>query len=314
MHAFPLVDLASRDSSAFIQGVCDGFRREGFLAVSGHTASIALMDEAEGLTAELFTGWSQKDLEAGYGRPDISRQLGFSPLCAEQAAALQGKRLPADLKTFWMIRDPEMPEDPADAPYGNNVFPDALLPKFAPVMLALIAAYKEVYFSILTALEQGYGLPPGKLVAMARGAETVLRPLFYPSFDRLRDMGITPDPSALRSAPHYDINAFTVLRPRPGLWAKLNGTWVKADASDPTILWINIGEMVAQVEGISDLVPTMHCVGTPPGESDPEGDALLAHDRVSIPLFCHFRQSTFLRPGLRTGDWFRQRIAEIIQM
>ncbi|MEK9157217.1 MAG: hypothetical protein AAB448_03780, partial [Patescibacteria group bacterium] len=104
----------------------------------------------------------------------------------------------------------------------------------------------------------------------------------------------------------------------------LGGTWVKADASDPDVIWVNIGEMLAQVEGVEGLVPTIHCVGTPPGMVDPEGDALLLKGRMAFPGFGHFRRRTRLRRGafrhphtgrmlkaLWVGHWFDQRIREI---
>lgn len=311
LHQFPIVSLSGAGRASFPAEVREGLRTQGFLAVIGHEASPDLMDAAEGQAKELFTRWSPEELEQRYGRPKLFRQRGPS-FFAEQAAAQPGEeRPPVDSKWFYMLRDEELPEDPADYPFGPNVWPDDLLPEFQPVMRQLTAVYKSTFFTLLDAIERAYGLPSGKLVNMARGSETILRPIFYPGKERLRAMGIEVPEGSQRSAPHGDINALTVLRPRPGLWARLNGSWVKASANDPEVLWVNIGEMLAQMMGIDDLVPTIHCVGTPPGESDPEGDALLDSDRVAIPLFGHFRRSTFLRPGLRVGDWFDQRIREI---
>ncbi len=213
---------------------------------------------------------------------------------------------------FWMNRDETWPDNSEDCPFGPNVWPDEVLPEFRPVMSELMAAYKEVFTVILDAVTSGYGLPSGKLVRMAHGAETILRAIFYPGYRRLRNWGVEIPAGAQRSAPHGDINALTVLRPRPGLWARLNGRWVKANASDPNMLWLNIGEMIAEVEGIgNDLVPTIHCVGTPPGEHDPDGDALNEEDRVALPEFGHFLRSCELRPGVLYGPRFDQRIREI---
>lgn len=312
LHQFPVVDLRDARSSDFPRRVMDALRSQGFLAVKGHKATVELMDEAERLTAELFTRWTPDQLEAWFGRPDLFRHRGVTGISIERAVAQPGQdRPPADLKQFFMVRDEDFPRNPANMPFGPNIWPDDILPRFRIVMLELMAAYKEIYFTLLAAVERACGLRKGKLTGMAKGAETMLRPIFYPSYDRLRAMGIDIAPGAQRSAPHGDINAFTVLRPRPGLWALLGGTWVKADASDPDVIWVNIGEMLAQVEGVEGLVPTIHCVGTPPRMVDPESDALLLGDRVAIPMFGHFRRTTYLRPGLRVGDWFDQRIREI---
>ncbi len=313
LHTFPLVSLKDVGSRYFPNQVVHAFRKQGFLAVTDHGASAELMDEAERLTRQLFTLWPLRLLERLHGMPDRARQRGFSPLLTERAAALTpgAMRAPSDLKAFWMARDGEQPEDPADNPYGPNVWPSWILPQFEVVMTQLMAEYKKVYFSLLEAIERGCDLPSGRLVGMARGAEHVLRPIFYPGSNRLRQMHIEVPAGARRSAPHGDINALTILRPRPGLWAHLNGKWVKADASDPAILWVNIGEMLAQVDGIEGFMPTIHCVGTPPGENDPEGDRLLADDRVAIPEFFHFLHSAELRRGLLVGDWFRERIRQI---
>ena len=314
LHQFPLVSLRDARKASFASHVVNGFREQGFLAVHHHGATRALLDEAEQLTKDIFTTIPLEILEKEYGRPDIFRQRGVS-IFQERAASLDGKsRPPVDMKMFWMIRDEEQPIDPSDNPHGKNIWPDAYLPQFRTVMQEILLAYKEVYMTLLSALEEGVGLPSGKLCAMAKGADTILRPLFYPSYDRLREMGMRIPQGSQRSAPHEDINVLTVLRPRPGLWAKLQGTWVKADATDPDMLWVNIGEMLAQVDGVTGFVPTLHCVGTPPGEHDPEGDALLAHDRVSLPLFSHFRRSVFLREGLRVGDWLDDRLRTITHM
>jgi isopenicillin N synthase-like dioxygenase len=325
LHTFPTVDLREARSGGFPRRVMDALLTQGFIAVKGHRATRELMDEAERLTAELFTRWTPEEIETWFGRPDLFRQRGSTGISVERAAAQPGKeRPPADLKQFFMIRDEDVPRNLANMPYGPNIWPNDILPRFRIVMLELMAAYKEIYLTLLTAVERACGLRKGKLTGMAKASETVLRPIFYPGYDRLRAMGINILPGAQRSAPHGDINALTVLRPRPGLWALLNGSWVKADASDPDVIWVNIGEMLAQVEGVEGLVPTIHCVGTPPGMSDPEGDALLLQDRVAIPMFGHFRRRTRLRRGdfqhpvtkrrlkaLWVDHWFDQRIREI---
>ena len=203
LHQFPTVDLRDARASDFLRRVMDALRSQGFLAVKGHKATVKLMDEAERLTAELFTCWTPDQLEAWFGRPDLFRQRGVTGISIERAAAQPGQeRPPADLKQFFMIRDEDFFWKFANMPYGPNIWPDDILPRFRIVMLELMAAYKEIYFTLLAAVECACGLRKGKLTGMAKGAETVLWPIFYPGYDRLRAMGIYIASGAQRSAPH----------------------------------------------------------------------------------------------------------------
>jgi hypothetical protein len=97
------------------------------------------------------------------------------------------------------------------------------------------------------------------------------------------------------------------------LYLQRHDEWKRVDTSNRRAFGVNVGEMICKVAGIDDLVPTTHCVGAPPGVFDPEAEMLQRMPRVAILLFGHFLRSTELRPGLRTGDWFDQRIQEITQ-
>lgn len=310
---FPLVSmgLAQRDPTAFAVAVCSGLHRYGFLAVEDHGVDLDLIDEAERQTAKLYGENDPVKIEELYGHPEIFRQRASSPMEAEQA---EGYGV-ADAKTFWMTWDDRVnPENPADNPFGGNIWPTELCPDFEGPTRALTAEYHRVGFTILRGIEIGYGFDMGALTNMTVGAQTMLRSIFYPS---RRNLNLRP--GARRSAAHKDINVLTVLRAKPGLWAKINGVWVRAEAPSHA-LWINTGEMIAEVEAIrrSDypLVPTEHCVGNPDGSID-EGEEDFS--RVNIPLFFHFLHSQYLRrpkpgfgdKGLKVKDWFDQRIREI---
>ncbi len=312
LRTVSLDDLRSIGSGVLVRQIL----RDDFLLVEG-AASEQLMDDAEGLTQRLFTEWSLWELEERYGRPSLRRQRGLTAkLGVEQAAARPGEkeRPPGDMKVFGMFRMEEWPDNMAvDAPFGPNLWPDEILPEFKPVMLRHMQAQMDVYMAVLGALEEAYGFSQGFLQRMARGAESVARNIFYPGSDLLAQWGIEVPEGALQSAPHEDINGCTVLRLNKGLYLQRHDEWKRVDTSNRRAFGVNVGEMICKVAGIDDLVPTTHCVGAPPGVFDPEAEMLQRMPRVAILLFGHFLRSTELRPGLRTGDWFDQRIQEITQ-
>ena len=310
---FPLIELglAQRDPEAFSVAVCSALYEFGFLAVVDHGVDLDLIDDAERQTKQLFGGNDEAEIERRYGRTDLFRQRGSSPVFAEQAEGYNQ----ADLKTFWMTWDDRVdPKDPADNPYGPNIWPTELCPQFEGVTRAVTAEYHRVGYTILEGIERGYRFEPGSLTWMTRGAQGMLRSIYYPA-----RRGLVLPEGTKRSQAHRDINVLTVLRAKPGLWAQINGVWMRAEAPSHA-LWINTGEMIAEYDGIKrskrPLVPTLHCVGNPDGSVD-EGEENF--DRVNIPFFYHFLHSEWLRrptleygdQGLKVGDWFHGRIREI---
>jgi isopenicillin N synthase-like dioxygenase len=274
--------------------------QHGFIAISAHGVTADFLESVFRHSQNVLS--ANPETMGRYTRDD--RQRGYCPNGTEQAVGATV----ADDKIFWMTRDPQMPENESDAPFGPNIWPEEMeYAAFQHWSLQLLQEQLRIGRAVLRGIEIGYNFQPGFLTDMTVGAESIQRPIYYPPI-----VGELP-PGTMRSAPHEDINLLTVLfternaagsdgKP-DGLELFLDGTWKPVDVDQNSCV-INIGEMIAAIEGLRHLKPTTHRVVMPTGEA-------AGRARMSIPLFMHARRSVELREGLYAGAWIDQRLAEI---
>lgn len=300
-----VVDFAKRDEARFVDEVCSGLSEQGFVQVVNHPVSLALRMQAEDVLGRVMA--LPEEVLRELSRPEIFYQRGYSPYGSEAAAGVTDW----DLKRYWMIRNPDMPELASDCPFGPNVWVPQI-PQFQHVMINLFDAKFAVVYEVLRAIEKGFGLPEGSMVDATEGSETILRPIQY---DPLAFYGDVP-PTAVRSHEHFDINALTCLtgsaKPKSkgrrestlsDLELLIRGTWERLEL-EANALIIDNGEQIGMFPGMPDgaLPPMRHRVRNP---DDP-----LSTRRV-FPLFQHWRRSVVLKDGVTAGEKLDRRIAEL---
>lgn len=127
---------------------------------------------------------------------------------------------------------------------------------------------------------------------------TVMRILHYPALTGEEERG------ALRSAPHEDINLFTLLTAAstPGLQVKdLKGKWHNVEC-DPSSIVMNAGDML-QMATNKYYVSTTHQVVNP-------SESFKNTARYSVPFFVAPRKEVRLSPTHTAYEYFLERIKE----
>lgn len=285
------VDFADRGTPAFARTVAEALASHGFFQMR-YPGVRDVLPRAWKLIRAVLEDLSEQQ-RLVYRREKQSHQRGYGPIGCEHAKDSKV----ADNKKFWMVRDPEQSQDPENNPFGPNVFPMEV-PEFEPVMLELFGHLLSAGRATLEAIETTYGLEPGQIVNLTRGAENMLRPILYPA---VKDVGALP-PDTMRSARHEDINLVTVLPRslRPGLQILLDGEWHDVNA-DPGNLIVDNGDMLCPIPGLEELRPTTHRVTMVGCEEA----------RIATPCFVHARHSAWLNSTTQVGPWLRRRLKAI---
>lgn len=302
----PVVDLreykgggAGRDR--FVRVLGEGLERFGFVAVTGHGVSPALLDRAYTVARDSFA--LPDAVKRACETPGNGRQRGYTSFGVEHA---KDSPLP-DLKEFWHIGRALPPDHPlarsGDVP--PNVFPDAL-PTFGPTFLDLFTALEGFALELLDAVGDYLALPNGFFRDITRDGNSVLRVIHYP------DVTGTPAaaPGAIRSAQHEDINLMTVLpaSTRPGLELMTReGRWIPVD-TPPDVMVCDTGDMMQRFTG-GRLRSTTHRVVNPEGSDG---------GRLSMPFFLHPHPEwviASMKPGyappITARDFLFERLREI---
>lgn len=299
----PVVDLGAfaRGGSAraaFTEALGAGLSRWGFVAVTGHGVSDALLQEAYVAAAEVFA--LPEAAKRACERPEIGRQRGYTPFEVERA---KDHAVP-DAKEFWHVGR-ELPAGYAGE-IPANVFP-AEHPAFARLMRALYAAQEAFALRLLASVGDFLGLPSGYFDAMAGEGNSVLRVIHYP--DPPQGAGARPVPGQVRAAAHEDINLMTVLptATQPGLEILTrDGAWLAVEAP-PGAMICDTGDMMQYLTG-GRMPATTHRVVNPADGGD--------GGRYSMPFFLHPAPEAVLSPmqgaapAVRAHDFLLRRLRE----
>lgn len=273
MNAIPSVDLNNYLSGdfvkkeLFVKELGTAFEEIGFVALSGHFLSDALVEELYDEIKKFFN--LPQQVKDSYEIPGIGGQRGYTSFGKEHAKG----RAVGDLKEFWhfgqyITDDPEL-----QAQYPANVIVKEL-PRFNEVGREAYKMLEKTAQYVLRALAIHLGLDETYFDAYIKNGNSILRPIHYPP--------ITQEPeNAVRAAAHGDINLITLLMGAHGRGLQVmnhRGEWVDAIAR-PDQLMINVGDMLSRLSN-NKLKSTIHQVVNPPRSE-------WGKSRYSIPFFMH---------------------------
>ncbi|RNC90004.1 MAG: isopenicillin N synthase family oxygenase [Allomuricauda sp.] len=273
MSAIPSVNLQdfvsgdAEQKQKFIREIGAAFENIGFVALSGHFLSDALVDE---LYAEIkkFFGLPQEVKDA-YEIEGIGGQRGYTSFGKEHA---KGRKV-GDLKEFWHFGQYVEDNPKLEEEYPDNITVNEL-PEFNAVGKETYQMLEKTAKYVLRALALHIGLEETYFDGYIKNGNSILRPIHYPP--------ITKEPkNAVRAAAHGDINLITLLMGAHGKGLQVQnheGEWVDAIAK-PDQLMINVGDMLSRLTN-NKLKSTIHQVVNPPRE-------LWGTSRYSIPFFMH---------------------------
>lgn len=317
---FDLSDYTSCDTSLRSRGIATlggALVDVGFVVVEGHQVDGGLVRDVYALWQRFFAlDEAAKRRYAGFG----GGARGYTPFGVEHA---RDNPTP-DLKEFWHVGQ-ELPADhPLAHDYPPNVWPREL-PELRQPTLALYHELERVAELLLMALAEHFALPEDAFAAMVRGGNSVLRILHYPPVPPAngRTADAVPGRSAdaataLRAAPHEDINLVTLLCEATDSGLELlrrDGAWLPVEARPGQIV-VDAGDMLSRVT--NQVVPaTTHRVVNPPPSAN--------RDRYSMPFFVHPHAACDLAvlerfvsaerprrfPPVTAGELLSQRLAEI---
>ncbi len=273
MSLVPSVDLSdftSEDSERkekFIKEIGKAFEEIGFVALSGHFLSEALVEDLYSEIKQFFS--LPQAIKDSYEIEGIGGQRGYTSFGKEHAKG----RKEGDLKEFWHFGQYVEDNPSLEAEYPANVTVKEL-PQFNAIgketykMLEKTAKYVLRALAIHLELEETY------FDEYIKNGNSILRPIHYPP--------IKAEPkNAVRAAAHGDINLITLLMGAHGRGLQVmnhKGEWVDAIAR-PDQLMINVGDMLSRLTN-NKLKSTIHRVINPPKE-------LWGTSRYSIPFFMH---------------------------
>ncbi len=242
-----------------------GLQDCGFIILRDHQIDKNRLAQAYSLTEALFALPLDNKMHYDSG---IGAARGYTAFGRENAVGNPH----ADLKEFWHIGQDVASDSPYSGVYPDNVWPKEI-EEFEACFRALYRDLESLGKTLLIALGKQMGLPDAFFPDMVRDGNSVLRLLHYPKLDAVHTG------SAMRAAPHADINLITLLVGATDSGLELrdgNGQWIPVE-SDPDEIVIDTGDMMSRLT--NDLLPsTVHRVCNP-RHAD--------RSRYSMPFFLH---------------------------
>ncbi len=314
MTRIPTVDIRDLSSGGeqrtrFLSTLGAALADTGFIAVTGHDVTRAMIDDAYARAQAFFA--LPAITKSAYEIAEKKGQRGFTGFGKEHA---KDARAP-DLKEFWQVGRPDVPDDhPVHAKYGPNFWPDDDTPGFSHAMTSLYVGLESLGRQLLVAAAEYLGDDIRWYADSVAGGDTILRVIHYPP------VGDDAPAESIRAGAHEDINFITLLvgATEPGLeLLQKDGSWLPIQAAHDEII-VDAGDMLQNVtNGI--YKSTTHRVVRP--KSERRGSP-----RFSMPCFIHPRSDVDLSPRAacvqktggkalypRTtaGAYLAQRLAEI---
>lgn len=311
MTKIPSVDLRDflSDDPArkqkFVNEIGKAYEEIGFVALKGHFLDDQLVDNLYKEVKDFFD--LPEDTKKKYEIEGIGGQRGYVGFGKETAKGFKK----ADLKEFWHFGQYLESGSKYKTEYPENV-EVAENPNFNKVGKEAYQQLEKTGKYVLRALALYLGLDEFYFDKFISEGNSILRPIHYPP--------ITEEPdSAVRAAPHGDINLITLLMGAQGKGLQVQnheGEWVDAIA-EPDELMINVGDMLSRHSN-NKLKSTIHKVVNPPRE-------LWGTSRYSIPFFMHpvsemplnALEGTYdennpkLYPDTTAGEFLRERLIEL---
>jgi isopenicillin N synthase-like dioxygenase len=273
MSVVPSVDLKEfisgdpKRKKQFTQDIGKAFEDIGFVALSGHFLSDALVKQLYDEIKKFFA--LPQEVKDTYEIEGIGGQRGYTSFGKEHAKG----RKEGDLKEFWHFGQYVENDPKLEAEYPKNVVVKEL-PHFNEVGKETFKMLEKTATYVLRALALHLGLEEHYFDGYIKNGNSILRPIHYPP--------ITQEPkNAVRAAAHGDINLITLLMGAHGKGLQVqnhDGEWIDAIARTDQLM-INVGDMLSRLSN-NKLKSTIHQVVNPPKE-------LWGTSRYSIPFFMH---------------------------
>ena len=249
--SIPVVDVRDWHGDAaararFVRGVGESLADIGFFALANHGIAPAETQRAYATAREFFA--LPAATKARYHRAGAKGQRGYTGFGTEHAKDAKA----ADLKEFWQVGRVDVPDDhEVHQPFGPNLWPDADVPAFQPVMSALYRGLDGLGAICLEAAALYLGEPADTFAAMATDSDTIVRVIYYPPT-------AGAPAGAVRSAAHEDINLITLLSGATADGLELlrrDGTWMPVHVSFDHIV-VDSGDMLQNLTGwnASDVI------------------------------------------------------------
>ncbi|MEE9438933.1 MAG: 2-oxoglutarate and iron-dependent oxygenase domain-containing protein [Saprospiraceae bacterium] len=255
----------------FIKDFGDSFANMGFAIVANHGVSQDLKDN---LYDSMITFFNLPDEEKKkYEDVDNFGQRGYISKYKESA---KGFKVP-DLKEFYHIGQDADEKTRKELNYPENIWVDKV-PEFEKYGTEIYNTLEQTGINLLRAIALYLELPENYFDAKVKNGNSILRLLHY--FPLTEDT--INNPTAVRAAPHGDINLITLLMgaSAKGLQAQsLDGEWISV-MPKPEEIVINVGDMLARFTN-NKLRSTIHQV------VNPKDVEKMKKPRYSSPFFLH---------------------------
>lgn len=271
------VDYSSSEAPALF---CESLKTTGFAVLSHHPIAFGLIEETYAKWRDFFT--SELKYDYLHQKP---RQDGFFPFCTERA---KDKTI-GDLKEFYhFYKWGKIPQETSSI----SLRMWEALTQLAEELLQWIETFLPIHVA------NKLSMP---LACMIKDSpNTLLRILHYPPLSPE-----TIDATAVRAAPHEDINLITLLpaATAPGLEVKsIKGEWYAVECN-PGHIVVNVGDML-QMCTQHYYQSTTHRVVNPNNDSE-------NISRYSMPLFLHPCSEVHLSSSCTAGDYLKERLRQI---
>jgi isopenicillin N synthase-like dioxygenase len=275
------VNIPRLDLNTYIQGNADerkrfsdeigkAFNETGFVTITNHGLSKALIDKLYEQVKELFT--LPEAAKLNYEKPELAGQRGYTSKSKETA---KGFKTP-DLKEFWQIGQTVADDSPLKADYPDNIIVNEL-PDFNTTTQEVYKKLEQAGIHLLRAIAVYLNLPENYFDDKVHDGNSILRTLHY---FPITNPDLIPD-DAVRAGAHEDINLITLLIGASADGLELltrENEWfpVKAYGED---LVVNVGDMLQRLTN-NKLKSTTHRVVNPPRDQ-------MKNSRYSVPFFLH---------------------------
>ena len=260
----------AEDRKQFSEAIGQAFNETGFVTITNHGLSKALIDKLYVEVINLFA--LPEATKDKYEIPGLAGQRGYTGKSKETA---KGFKTP-DLKEFWQIGQTVAPDSVLKDDYPDNVWVDEL----SDFNLTTTEVYKKLETAgrhLLRAIAVYLELPENYFDDQIHEGNSILRTLHY---FPITNPDALPD-DAVRAGAHEDINLITLLIGASADGLELltrENEWfpVKAYGED---LVVNVGDMLQRLTN-NKLKSTTHRVVNPPREQ-------MKNSRYSVPFFLH---------------------------
>jgi len=301
----PRLSLRELNKPRNIERLSDAFEQLGFVIITDHNISQALIDPFLEMFKQFFAWPEQHKLN--YCLAQAGGARGYTPFGVETA---KGSNL-VDLKEFWHIGRELGPDHPYRVYMPQNLWIDAI-EGFRSRCLELFEAFDHVGRQILKAVARVLELDEDFFEDKVATGNSILRVIHYPP------MPSSPTQS-LRAGAHEDINVITLLlgAEEPGLQIRSRaGEWLPVNPEAGAMV-VNVGDMLQRLSN-GVLRSTCHRVVNPASEQS-------SRSRYAMPFFLHFNPDFLIKalpnccgegrplplPPMLADDYLQERLREI---